>query len=189
VIDSNAASRFLTGSLKNLIAPPELKPVTYAPTRSGWNAQDTIATNTKSGGTGQHSAPAPRPALPGCLNRALVVNNCRAIFSYVEERPAMSELLVIARLNITAGQETAISAALPKFIAAARSEPGNIIFEGYRSLDDPLSYLLIERYASRAAFDEHLTAPHYQEMALNYIVPRLDNRTIEEFEVIPRGTR
>jgi quinol monooxygenase YgiN len=56
-------------------------------------------------------------------------------------------------------------------------------------LDDPLSYLLIERYASRAAFDEHLTAPHYQEIALNYIVPRLDNRTIEEFEVIPRGTR
>jgi quinol monooxygenase YgiN len=101
----------------------------------------------------------------------------------------MSELLVIARLNITPGQEKAVSAELPKFIAAARSEPGNIIFEGYRSLDNPLNYLLIERYASRAAFDEHLTAPHYQEMALNYIVPRLDNRTIEEFEVIPRGTR
>ena len=31
-------------------------------------------------------------------------------------------------------------------------------------------------------------ATHYQEMALNYIVPRLDNRTIEEFDVIPRGT-
>ena len=62
------------------------------------------------------------------------------------------------------------------------------MFEGYRSLDNPLNYLLIERFASRAAFDEHLTAPHYQEMALNYIVPRLDNRTIEEFDVIPRGT-
>jgi hypothetical protein len=37
----------------------------------------------------------------------------------------MSELLVIARLNITADQEEAVSAALPKFIAAARSEPGN----------------------------------------------------------------
>ena len=101
----------------------------------------------------------------------------------------MTELLVIARLNITAGQEKAVSAALPKFIAAARSEPGNITFEGYRSLDNPLDYLLIERYASRAAFDKHLAAPHYQEMALNYIVPRLDNRTIEEFDVIPRRTR
>jgi quinol monooxygenase YgiN len=100
----------------------------------------------------------------------------------------MSELLVIARLNITPGQEGAVSAALPKFVDAARSEPGNIMFEGYRSLDNPLNYLLIERFASRAAFDEHLTAPHYQEMALNYIVPRLDNRTIEEFDVISHGT-
>jgi hypothetical protein len=32
-------------------------------------------------------------------------------------------------------------------------------------------------------------APHYQEMALHYIVPRLDNRSIEEFEVILRGSR
>src|ERR1700739_4117257 len=101
----------------------------------------------------------------------------------------MTELLVIARLNITAGQEKAVSAALPKFIAAARSEPGNITFEGYRSLDNPLDYLLIERYASRGAFDKDRGAPHSQEMALNYIVPRLDNRTIEEFEVIPRRTR
>jgi quinol monooxygenase YgiN len=101
----------------------------------------------------------------------------------------MSELLVIARLNITAGQEEAVGAALPRFIAAAQSEPGNLTFEGYRSLNDPLNYLLIERYASRAAFDEHLAAPHYQEIALNYIVPRLDSRTIEEFEVIPRHTK
>jgi quinol monooxygenase YgiN len=98
----------------------------------------------------------------------------------------MSELLVIARLNITAGQEEAVAAALPAFIAAARSEPGNLTFEGYRSLNDPLNYLLIERYASRAAFDDHLTAPHYQEIALNYIVPRLNSRTIEQFDVIAR---
>jgi quinol monooxygenase YgiN len=148
-----------------------------------------MVTHTKSGGIGQHRAPAAHAGLRGSLNRALVVNTLPSYFQLcIEERPAMSELLVIARLNITAGQEGAVSAALPKFIDAARSEPGNIMFEGYRSLDNPLNYLLIERFASRAAFDEHLTAPHYQEMALNYIVPRLDNRTIEEFEVIPRGT-
>jgi hypothetical protein len=74
VIASNAASPFLTGSLKNLIAPPELKPVTYAPTRSGWSARDMMATDTKSGGTGQRIAPAPRAPLLSSLNRALVVN-------------------------------------------------------------------------------------------------------------------
>ena len=76
----------LTGSLKNLIAPPGLKPVAYAPSRSGWSVQDTMATDTKSGGTGQRSAPAPRPALLGSPNRALFTNTLPGHFSYVEER-------------------------------------------------------------------------------------------------------
>ena len=56
-----------------------------------------------------------------------------------------------------------------------------------RSLDDEHSYVLLERYASRAAFNDHLAAPHYQEIALGYIVPRLEGRTIEQFDVIPSG--
>ena len=99
----------------------------------------------------------------------------------------MSELLVIASLHIAAGQEEAVLTAVPKLIAAARTEPGNIAFAGYRSLDNPSQCLLMERYASRAAFNEHLAAPHYQEIALGYIVPRLEGRTIEQFDVIPCG--
>src|ERR1700721_887704 len=99
--------------------------------------------------------------------------------------PPMSELLVIASLHITAGQEDAVLTAVPKLIAAARTEPGNIAFAGYRSLDKPSRCLLVERYASRAAFNDHLAAPHYQEIAVGYIVPRLEGRTIEQFDVIP----
>jgi quinol monooxygenase YgiN len=97
----------------------------------------------------------------------------------------MSELLVIASLHIAAGQEEAVLTAVPKLIAAARTEPGNIAFAGYRSLDDPSRCLLVERYASRAAFNDHLEAPHYQKIALGYIVPRVEGRTIEQFDVIP----
>jgi hypothetical protein len=86
VIDSHAASDLLTGSLKNLIAPPGRKPVTYAPIRSGWSVANTMATDTKSGGTGHHSVPASLAALLGPLNRALVVNTLPSHFSYVEER-------------------------------------------------------------------------------------------------------
>jgi hypothetical protein len=63
VIDSRAACDLLTESLKNLIAPPGLKPVTYAPTRPGWSARDTMATDTKSSGTSHHSA---RHVAPHC---------------------------------------------------------------------------------------------------------------------------
>jgi hypothetical protein len=86
VIASKAASRFLVGSLKNLIAPPGLKSVTYAPTQSGWSTQDTMATDTNSGGTGQRRAPAPRPALLGSPNRALFIDTLPGHINYVEER-------------------------------------------------------------------------------------------------------
>jgi quinol monooxygenase YgiN len=93
------------------------------------------------------------------------------------------QLLVVAHLNIAAGEKEAVLAALPKLITISRTEPGNISFEGFRSLDNPRHCLLVERFVSRAAFDEHLASPHYKELALDYIVPRLEGRTIEQFDV------
>jgi quinol monooxygenase YgiN len=93
------------------------------------------------------------------------------------------ELLVIAHLNIEAGEEDAVLAALPKLIAISRTEPGNISFEGFRSVENPCQCLLVECFVSRAAFDEHLASVHYKEFALDYIVPRLEGRTIEQFDV------
>jgi quinol monooxygenase YgiN len=100
----------------------------------------------------------------------------------------MPELLVIARLNAAAGEEEAVSTAVPKLIVASRAEPGVLSFSGYRSLDDPTQIVLLELYSSRAAFDAHLAAPHYQDIALNNIVPRLESRTIEQFDVTARRT-
>jgi quinol monooxygenase YgiN len=93
---------------------------------------------------------------------------------------------VIARLTVALGEEDAVLAALPRLIAASRSEPGNVTFEGYRSLSDPRQYLLFERYASRTAFNEHLAKPHYREIAGDQIVPRLESRVIEEFDAPSR---
>jgi quinol monooxygenase YgiN len=98
------------------------------------------------------------------------------------QHEAVSELIVIARLTVASGEEDAVLAALPRLIAASRSEPGNLDFDGYRSLGDPRQYLLFERYASRMAFDEHLASPHYREIAGDQIVSRLEDRIIEEFE-------
>jgi quinol monooxygenase YgiN len=102
------------------------------------------------------------------------------------QHEVISELVVIARLTVALGEEDAILAALPRLIAASQSEPGNLAFEGYRSISDPRQYLLFERYASRTAFNEHLAAPHYREIAGDQIVPRLESRIIEEFDTPSR---
>jgi quinol monooxygenase YgiN len=95
----------------------------------------------------------------------------------------MTELQVIARHTMTAGKEEEVLAALSKLIEAARTEPGNLAFAAYRQFDDPRSYVLLERYTSREAFAEHRETKHFKDLLLGQIVPRLDSRTIETYDV------
>jgi len=43
--------------------------------------------------------------------------------------------------------------------------------------------VLLERYASREALATHRETPHFPEVLLGRIVPLLDARTIEEYDV------
>lgn len=95
----------------------------------------------------------------------------------------MPELQVIARHTILPGMEDEVFDALPRLVSAARTEPGNIEFLAYRSMDDPRSYVLLERYASRAAFAQHRETSHFKEFLLGRILPRLASRTIEQYDV------
>jgi quinol monooxygenase YgiN len=44
--------------------------------------------------------------------------------------------------------------------------------------------VLLERYASRAAFAEHRETPHFKELMLGQILPKLESRVIERYDVI-----
>src|SRR6201987_3578604 len=95
----------------------------------------------------------------------------------------MPELQVIARHTTVDGQRDAVFAVLPKLIAASRKEPVNLAFEAYLNMDDPRSYVLLERYTSRAAFAEHRESPHFKELMLGRILPNLESRVIEQYDV------
>lgn len=99
----------------------------------------------------------------------------------------MTELQVIARHTMKEGEEDVVLAALDDLIAAARSEPGNLAFDAYRSTERPLDYVLLERYASRSAFEDHRATPHFKDLLLGQIAPRLNSRTIETYEVPLEG--
>jgi quinol monooxygenase YgiN len=95
----------------------------------------------------------------------------------------MAEVQLIARYTITAGKEDEVLALLPKLTEAARAEPGNIAFTAYRQLDDPRGCVLLERYASREALAAHRETAHFKDLVLGQIVPRLDSRVVDEFDV------
>jgi quinol monooxygenase YgiN len=98
------------------------------------------------------------------------------------------ELQVIARHTIADGERDAVLAILPKLIEASRNEPGNLAFDAYLNIDDPRSYVLLERYASRAAFAEHRETPHFKEFMLGQILPKLAGRVIEQYDVADEAT-
>jgi quinol monooxygenase YgiN len=95
----------------------------------------------------------------------------------------MTELQVIARYTISAGKENEVLAVLPKIAEAARTEPGNISFVAYRQLDDDREVVLLERYASREALAAHRETPHFKDLVLGQIVPLLDSRVVELYDV------
>ena len=94
----------------------------------------------------------------------------------------MTELQVIARHTIAAGNEDRVHEQLPQLIAAARTEPGNLAFDAYFALDDPTNYVLLERYTSRAAFAEHRETAPFKDIMLGRILPLLSNRVIEQYD-------
>jgi quinol monooxygenase YgiN len=55
-------------------------------------------------------------------------------------------------------------------------------FTAYRQLDEPRTYVLLERYTSREAFAAHRETDHFKELVLGEIVPRLDERVTEMFD-------
>ncbi|MDT7566302.1 MAG: hypothetical protein QOG76_4926 [Pseudonocardiales bacterium] len=95
----------------------------------------------------------------------------------------MSEVQLIARHTITPGKIDEVLPLLPKLAAAALTEPGCLAFDVFRSLDDEHSYVLLERYASRAALDAHRETEHFKDLVLGQIVPRLSSRVLQAFDV------
>jgi quinol monooxygenase YgiN len=94
----------------------------------------------------------------------------------------MPELQVIARHTMRPGTETEVLALLAELIAAARTEPGNLAFDAYRDVDEPRSYVLLERYASRDAFAAHRETDHFKDIVLERLVQLLERRTVEALD-------
>lgn len=95
----------------------------------------------------------------------------------------MTELLVIARYTVAPGNEDAVRELLPKLVEASRIEPGNVSYVAYQSLENARELVLIERYASQEAFAAHREAPHFQALGLGQIVPLLESRQVETYDI------
>jgi quinol monooxygenase YgiN len=72
---------------------------------------------------------------------------------------------------------------LKQITEATCAEPGNISFVPHRQLDNDREIVVLERYASREAFAAHQAAPHFKAIVIDQIIPLLDNRVVESYDV------
>jgi len=92
--------------------------------------------------------------------------------------------VVIARFYAQAGKDDEVAAALRDMTPFANTEPGCACYIVNRALDDPREFVLYEQYHDRAGFDAHLATPEFKEHILGRVVPLLESRGRQFYEVI-----
>ena len=74
----------------------------------------------------------------------------------------MSEVVVVVLCRTTPGRVEDGLAAFAKVAVPTHAEEGCLAYALHREPADPDRIVLVERWASRAALDEHLATPHLQ---------------------------
>jgi quinol monooxygenase YgiN len=70
-------------------------------------------------------------------------------------------ILIVAKTSVRPQYADDWPALMKEFTTATRSEPGNICFDWYRSVDDPNVYTLVEAFEDPAAGAAHVGSAHF----------------------------
>lgn len=77
----------------------------------------------------------------------------------------MGEVVVIATAKVKEGEEGRMREVLSQLAAASHEEEGCITYALHVAKDDPCRFVLVERWISQEALEEHFTLPHVRLVA------------------------
>ena len=99
----------------------------------------------------------------------------------------MAELTVIARVKAKPGKEAELEQALRAVVGPTHAEPGCLRYALHRSTGDPATFVMVERWVSKAALDQHLETPHLKALRAKF-GDLLEGRDVALYELLPEGT-
>ncbi len=99
----------------------------------------------------------------------------------------MAELTVIARVKAKPGKEAELEQALRAVVGPTHAEPGCLRYALHRSTDDAATFVMVERWVSKAALDQHMETPHLKALRGKF-KELLDGRDVGIYELLPEGT-
>lgn len=94
---------------------------------------------------------------------------------------AAEPVVVVAHWQTTEAEISTVLSNIYALQPKSLAEPGCLGYEAFRSLDDPTSLVLIERYRDSAALHAHLNSSHYQQLVVEAIRPLLTDRRVDFF--------
>lgn len=92
--------------------------------------------------------------------------------------------VVVALWRAKEGQEDTIARVIEKMTPLSLQEPGCLMYQGHRSLDDPRLFFLYERYVNEAAYQAHLVSPHAKQYTWSEGIPNLESRERSFYEML-----
>ena len=99
----------------------------------------------------------------------------------------MSELTVVARAKAKPGCEAEFERELRAVVGPTHKEPGCLRYALHRSVEDRATFVVIERWASKEALDQHFAAPYVQALLKKVTELLTAPPEIAVFELLPIG--
>jgi quinol monooxygenase YgiN len=92
--------------------------------------------------------------------------------------------IVCSQILVKAGREEEVAAVMAELVAASRAEPGCLLYNAHRHLEDPRRFMFYERYEDEAAFTAHTESEHYQRLVVPVIAPSVESRERGVYDLI-----
>ncbi len=94
-------------------------------------------------------------------------------------------IVLVVKYQVKPGKMADVEAALRRMAPLVeQSEPGCALYQVSRSQDDPNRLVLYEQYVDQAALEAHRDTPHFKEIIEGTIIPLLESREREFYELI-----
>ena len=92
--------------------------------------------------------------------------------------------VVAAQYTVMEGKEKAVIDILKKMIPISRAEPGCKLYMVNQSPENPRKLLLYEQYVDKGGYEAHMATDAFKENILGKVVPMLESRVRDFFEVV-----
>ena len=92
--------------------------------------------------------------------------------------------VICAKWTAKEGESDKVAQAIRKLAPLSRQEPGVLLYQPHRSLENPNVFFFYEQYVDADAYQAHVDSEHVQQHGFGDAIPRLESRERSVYETM-----